>query len=286
MHKPRTAAEFLAVVCILATVAAIVCPLTAGVENPYTAKCAANGKQIANALLLYMAEHDGRFPSSIYAWPEPSRTDTINYLSSLTWTYTWDTSRPNQVWNAASQASWKHIQLRNYIKDDSVWVCPYPRTLYAERYAYGFRISWLPRFPDDFLNGDRGFHDANGVGLTVEEVERLDAAGATKCGARAMPPHKKIMAMCYAIGEWGNKNIGNPPGVYPWIFPSYSHEGGSNFAYVDGHVSWKKMGKGWAPIGYTNLDIDGPPSGLYSVVLSPRAMEQEEQKAVRSGGSK
>lgn len=286
MRKTRSLAELLVVAFVVVCVTGLVVPLVAGMESPYTAKCAANGKQIANALLLYMADYDGRFPSSVGAWPEPSRTNTINYLMSITWTYTWDATKPNQVWNAAGQASWRHVQLRDYIKDDSVWVCPYPRTLYAERYAYGFRMSWMLRSPDDFVNGDRGFNNVDGVGLTVEDVEKLDLKGETKCGPRLMPPHKKIMAMCYAIGEWGNKNIGNPPGVYPWIFPSYSHEGGSNFAYADGHVSWRKMGQGWAPIGYTNLAIDGPPSGLYSVVLSPRAMEQEEQKAVRSGGSK
>jgi len=178
---------------------------------------------------------------------------------------------------------WHYVYLRKYIKDDSVWICPNPRSLYCERYAYGFRCSWLPRNSNNFLDGDTGFCDDNGVGRTIEDVERLDAtSNNTACGPRSMPAHKKIMWMCYAIGEWGNGMLGN--GSYPWIFPCYAHEDGSNYAYADGHVAWQKMGKGWAPIGYTTTAIDGAPSGNYANALT-LCITDRARKISQQGGA-
>lgn len=270
MKRAFSVAELLIIVLVVAFITALVVPLVAGMENVYTAKCAANGKQIVNACLLYMAEYDGRFPSTVQAWPQSARGEIEAYLSSKTWQYTWadGTSWKQTNWNA-TMAQWRFVQLKKYIKDDSAWVCPYPRTMYSERYAYGWRINWLPRSSDNFINGDRGFCDGNGVGRTVEEVEMLDLKGETTCGSRSMPPHKKIIWMCYALGVWAaNGRIGD--GKFPWVFPSCSHEGGTNYAYVDGHVGWAQLGSSWAPVGYTTLQPDNDACDASSVEYSPR----------------
>lgn len=275
--------ELLAVILIIAAVGALVCPLVAGMENPYTAKCAANGKQVVNALLLYMAEYDGRFPS------EPSQAQIDETLARVgTWHYDWYGYR-TKTWNPGMAIN-RYLLLRKYVRDDSVWVCPNPRSLYSERYAYGYRCNWLPRANDNFIDGDAGFRGPDddlvpAVGRTVEEVEAEDLSPSRACGPRAMPPHKKIIAMCYALGEWGN-SIGDPYGKFPFLFPSYTHEEGSNFAYVDGHVSWSKMGRGWAPIGYTKLEIDKPPTGKYSVALSSKFRDWKKTQSGTPGGAK
>lgn len=158
--------------------------------------------------------------------------------------------------------------MHKYVKNEDIWICPSPNTMYSKRYAYGYRISWLPRTSDDFVNGDRRFqisvpnpwpsdakHEGS-MGLTVSEVQVNDRAGKTSCGPRYLPPTRKIMWMCYALGRWANSAVGNPPGQYPWVFPSYAHQDGSVFVYADGHAAWHKMGQGWAPLGYTKLNID------------------------------
>ena len=255
MRKGFTLIELLVVIAIIAILAALLFPVfMSAKQKARTTKCLAHGKQVGTGCIMYMNDNNDRFPAGIGAWPEPSRTDTIDYLKSITWNYNW--SGTNQVWDASSQASWRYIQLKSYVRNEDVWICPDPHTMYAKRYAYGFRMSWLPRSSDDFVNGDRGFHDDNGIGRTISEVQGLDLKGETSCGSRYMPPSQKIMWMCYALGSWARTNVGNPPGVYPWVFPSFAHGEGSVFIYADGHAQWQYMGSGWASFGYTKLPID------------------------------
>ena len=42
----------------------------------------------------------------------------------------------------------------------------------------------------------------DGVGRTIAQVQDLDRRGQTACGSRYMPPTRKIMWMCYALGRW------------------------------------------------------------------------------------
>jgi prepilin-type processing-associated H-X9-DG protein len=278
MRRAFTIVELLLIAIIVSFIVALVVPLLAGSDNVYTIKCAAQGKQVVNACLLYMAEYDGRFPSQ----PSQAQLNAAD-LKFGSWQYNWE-GTGSSTWRPSYMATYRYILLRKYIKDDSVWVCPNPRSLYAERYAYGFRSSWLPRSSENFVDGDTGFDDNNGIGRTVEEVEQLDLRGQTIAGSRYMPPHRKIMFMCYALGEWANGNVG--PGGFPWLFPSYSHEEGSNFAYVDGHVTWSAMGRGWAPIGYTKAHVDDPPSGDYPTALSSMYTGRMQKNLQRGGANR
>ena len=63
--------------------------------------------------------------------------------------------------------------------------------------------------------------------------------------------------MCYALGTTVGAGVGD--GSWPWVWPSYAHQAGTTYVYADGHAAWKKMGKGWAPVGYTNLPVDYAP---------------------------
>jgi prepilin-type processing-associated H-X9-DG protein len=159
-------------------------------------------------------------------------------------------------------AQWKYIQLKPYVKNKEIWICPSPKGHYTMRYAKGFTISWLPRSADDFVDGDRGFiytDPETGITkpLTPAQVEENDLQGITQCGPRRMPPSRKIMWMCYAFGKYGNTLIAS--GGNGWIktmFPDYPHREGTTFVYVDGHAAHKKMGQGWASLGYTNVWMD------------------------------
>lgn len=264
MRKGFTLIELLVVIAIIAILAAILFPVFAKArETARTTKCLSHGRQIGSACLMYMDDYSGRFPSGL----KKSVADTLP-----TWNYTW--AKEVSV-GYGSSFPYRCYYLKKYVKNDDIWLCPSPGTNYTRRYMLKYRSNWLPRNSDDFVNGDRGFQieasrigvneDVNGdgridsgdvVGLTVAEVQANDAKGETSCGKRYMPSAKKIMWMCYALGEWGQGRVGTPADGY--TFPSYTHKNGTNYVYADGHASWQRMGTAWAPAGYTKLAIDNP----------------------------
>jgi prepilin-type N-terminal cleavage/methylation domain-containing protein len=270
-RRAFTLIELLVVIAIIAILAAILFPVfMSAKQKARTMKCLAHGRELGHAMAMYWSDNNDRFPCEI--WDE----NTINRLNlgKYTWEYSWGagTSWHRTTWNGAGQF-FQRYQMRPYVKSEEIWICPDPNTLYAKRYAYGFRQSWNVRSSDGwngskyegFVNGDRGFmgvapHPLDpkktiGVGRTIQEVQALDRKGETTCGARHMPPTRKIVFMCYALGRWAQGGrVGD--GNWPWVFPSYAHHDGSVFVYADGHAAWHKMGQGWAPLGYSKLDID------------------------------
>lgn len=264
MRKGFTLIELLVVIAIIAILAAILFPVFIQARDAAKlSKCLSHGRQLGQATLMYMGDYSDRFP-----WPvdEPTwqaLTTQVNHI--------WDwAGTPNLVettpWKM-NNAQWKYIQLKPYVKNKDIWICPSPKGHYTMRYAKGFLISWLPRTSDDFVDGDRGWiiedpNDPNEpkrkIPLTPAQLELVDQTNTdTACGSRLMPPSKKIMWMCYAFGKYGNQLIAS--GGNGWIrtmFPDYPHREGSTFVYVDGHAAHKKMGQGWAPLGYTKVWMD------------------------------
>lgn len=262
MRKGFTLIELLVVIAIIAILAAILFPVFMNArENAFTTKCISHGKELGTAALMYMDDNGGKFPTiyNKYALYAMGFKD----LPPYDWPYDQD----GPVSKDPEHSQLRLLQLRKYVKNDEIWLCPDPAP-YTLRYVKMFRCSWLPRSADDFVDGDRGFCDGNGqafelggmkfAGRTVFEVLSLDAKGETKCGPRYLTPSKKIMFMCYAFGIEGHRII-NPGTWRQDTFPSYPHGDGSVFVYADGHAQQRKMGKGWAPVGYTNLPIDQAP---------------------------
>jgi len=265
MRKGFTLIELLVVIAIIAILAAILFPVFAKARsNAKTTKCLAHGKELGLACAMYMDDNGGRFPRSL--------TDAeVSALPPLT-PYDWpgDVDTTPRVFSSGL-AQYRLYQLRRYVKNDAIWICPDPSTLYGQRYAFGYQCSWLPRTSDNFVDGDRGFiqwsekyPELNNKPLTVYEViandaSKLDTDGnARKCEPRRLSPSQKIMWMCYSIGIWGKANIGTS-GWKSGIFPSLAHGDGSVFVYSDGHAQRKRMGKAWAPVDYTSSDVDNDP---------------------------
>lgn len=260
-RKGFTLIELLVVIAIIAILAAILFPVFARVtDNAKTAKCVAHGFELAKACFMYMDEWDGRFPRPL----TQAEIDKLEKPGPYDWPGT-----PNRVetyWDP-SISQMKQFQLKPYVKNKEIWICPSPKGDYTKRYAYGFQCSWLPRGTDDFVDGDRGFWEppktpgAPASGRTINEVYALDLNNhETACGPRNLPPSKKIMWMCYAFGDYGNQLIAS--GGQDWkqnMFPDYPHGDGSVFVYADGHAERKRMGHAWAPVGYTKLWMDQDP---------------------------
>jgi prepilin-type N-terminal cleavage/methylation domain-containing protein len=275
-RKGFTLIELLVVIAIIAILAAILFPVfLSAKDKARTIKCMSHGKELGSASLMYMADNGDRFPSLYSCYSEAGYNKAVAYMASITWKYNW--LGVEGTGSAYSQL--QHIQLKRYVKNEAIWICAGQTAGYPSRYSEVYRCSWLPRSSDNFVNGDRGFtqskpipwpsapdHQGN-VGLTVGEVQSNDALGyvlnadgsrtQTACGKRYMPPSKKIMWMCYAIGRWGATAFGNPGPPWGKIrWPSYAHADGSVFVYADGHASFQRMGMGWAPLNYTTVDMD------------------------------
>lgn len=266
MRKGFTLIELLVVIVIIAILAAILFPVFVRVEDrARTQKCLCHGRELAQACLMYMGDNDDRFPSR----PPQSVIDdlTLRVNNRYDWPGTPDVDERSRPWSM-SLAVYKFIILKGYVRNDKIWICPNPIGLYGKRYAYGYLCNWLPRDSDNwnsntnsysgFVDGDRGFQDRYGAGRTPVEVEELDFKGQTACGSRYMPPCRKIFWTCYAMGSWGKANI-NPGTWLETTFPDYPHNKGTVYLYVDGHAAWKKTGKAWAPVGYTNRWMDADP---------------------------
>jgi len=267
MRKGFTLIELLVVIAILAILAAILFPVfTQARDRARTQKCLAHGRELAQACLMYMGDHDDRFPSEVPQSVIDELTLRINHRYDWPGTPSCDESQ--KPWSM-HLATYRCIILKGYVKNDAIWICPNPAGLHGKRYAFGYLCNWFPREEDrdwgtsgnlGFVDGDRGFQDPDaGRGRTANEVMALDLKGESQCGPRYVPPTKKIFWSCYAMGIWGRAHIGGGAWL-PAVFPDYPHNGGTIYVYVDGHAAWKRTGKAWAPVGYTKLSMDEDPS--------------------------
>lgn len=257
MRRGFTLIELLVVIAIIAILAAILFPVfLSAKQKAFVSQCMAHGREIGQAMLMYLDDNNDRFPSQ-------ATQEMMDKFKNYTWTYDWPYSPGVETWGIHYVNEFKFIQLAKYVKNENIWICPSPSGPYGTRYAYGFRCSWL------FLRNKLGYgqdfitypdtpmckpdHPSQGrlIGRTVNEVLANDR---TQYG-RATTPSKKIWALCYGLGP--DIPVEAYPGG-PIITPYYPHQDGSIYVYLDGHARWHEMGCGWAPVGYTNHRMDRP----------------------------
>lgn len=256
-----TLIELLVVIAIIAVLAMLLFPVFVRVmDNAKTAKCVAHGHELSKACFLYMDEWDGRFPRPL------NDAEVAQLGLESPGPYDWPgTPHIVETYWPAGMSQLRQYQLKPYVKNKDIWICPSPKGFYTRRYAYGYQCSWLPRWNDDFVDGDLGFVEPaktpNGqpCGRTIPEVVALELKNRNKCGPRYLPPSKKIMFMCYAFGEYGDTLINNGKDWVEDMFPDYPHGDGSVFVFADGHAKRLRMGMGWAPVGYTKVWMDRDP---------------------------
>jgi prepilin-type N-terminal cleavage/methylation domain-containing protein/prepilin-type processing-associated H-X9-DG protein len=211
-----TLIELLVVIAIIAILAAILFPVFARArEKARQASCQSNLKQIGLAVLMYVQDYDERFPCTPY----------------------WECGRPNN----STTTRWYAV-VQPYVKNAQLFRCPSARSsggwpVPAPPYNGG--INWT----DDMLsygmgrwaecsNSDpyekAGFelaryrYPANTV-LSCDSAHRDD--GASRWEKIAYP------AVCGAGCNPGNQTENNT-----------RHNGGSNIAFIDGHVKFFSAG--------------------------------------------
>ncbi|MDH7601488.1 MAG: prepilin-type N-terminal cleavage/methylation domain-containing protein [Armatimonadota bacterium] len=268
VNQGFTLIELLVVIAIIAILAAILFPVFMSArESALAAQCSSHGRQLGMAMLMYLDDNNGRFPSLA---KNGDITDAeAQYLSQFTWTYDWPGGIKN--WNAATVGgAFRYLYLYKYVKNQDIWICPNPNGLYALKFAYGYRNSWcfltrqfmyepdLSTYPDTaFCSETRMGDPVNGIGRTITEVQALDL----KVWHRNKPPSRKIFAFCYALGPDVACRTETRAGSGIMEPPLYPHKDGTIYVYLDGHARHAVTGCGWAPVGYTDAHIDRPHSG-------------------------
>ena len=210
MKKGFTLIELLVVIAIIAILAAILFPVFARArEKARQASCQSNLKQIALGFAMYVQDYDERFP-----WCCVPRTRSVSQnLDQCPW---W---RPAAV--ASTDIRYDGL-IEPYIKNRQIWVCPS-----ALRDVNSYAT------PRQLLQGSGGCtgQALGKVPYPADHVLCGDGIGTRGyCGTNRSTP---------CSGRWG---IGEGTAAHIEAFEV--HNGGTNLAFVDGHVKWRRSPAG------------------------------------------
>ncbi|MGC8862718.1 MAG: prepilin-type N-terminal cleavage/methylation domain-containing protein [Armatimonadota bacterium] len=253
--KAFTLIELLVVIAIIAILAAILFPVfVKSRENANAMKCLAHGRQLGEAMMMYLDDYNGRFPGGTPA----DISARMQPFQNWKWTWQWK----DHTWTFGPPNAMQLLFLPKYVKSKDIWVCPAPSGPYGMKYAYGYRCSWFffggPKGPSGATAGypDTGFTyteppEMVGIGRVLTDVLGEDRAKYGRPGVAS----KKVFACCYALGP--DVLIEMYAGG-PVVTPYFPHGEGTIYVYMDGHARWQETGCGWAPVRYTNHNIDRP----------------------------
>lgn len=259
MRKGFTLIELLVVIAIIAILAAILFPaFMRARQMAFQTQCGAHGKQLATAMLMYIDDNNGRFPSA-------ASTDLLDKFKNVTWFYDWPgTPWVDAPWGVGAGNDFRYIHLAPYVRNVGIWICPSANNLHSLKYAKGYRECWcfltvqymygndFSTYPDTEFQYDKRRGDPerlDGVGRTLAEVQATDL----QKWHSYRPPSKKVFAFCYALGP--DVHVERYAGG-PYEPPLYPHNEGTIYVYLDGHARWRETGCGWAPVNYTRAHID------------------------------
>ena len=211
-----TLIELLVVIAIIAILAAILFPVFAKArEKAKQASCQSNLKQLTLGVLMYVGDYDERFPCTPF----------------------WKCGRPENNYTSR----W-YVLIQPYVKNEQIFSCPgssfsagwpYPAVGWSGSMVNYGQGNWAECHDQDPYE-ERGFNisqyrtPANSICL-CDSAHRNDGSSRWEKIAYAN--------MC-SVGC----NMQNA------IDDNTRHSGGSNIAFVDGHVKWSSAGaiqSGW-----------------------------------------
>lgn len=226
-RKGFTLIELLVVIAIIAILAAILFPVLAKArQQAKRAMCLSHGRQLGMATLMYVDDNDGVFPGKIYPPYLPPAHPTTGFLG--TWKRVDGSPRDYYV-TAGSYRFWPPFA--SYVKNDAIWICPAARWYYGERYALGYKQSWLPRV--NTWTGWTG-NDAGFCYRTIEMIEK----------EFKHPISEKVMWLCYSLRDQ------SPQDNITLKLPYLAHFDGTVYVFMDGHAAYRKQGRTFLPEGY------------------------------------
>jgi len=264
-----TLIELLVVIAIIAILAAILFPVFAKArEKARQSSCQNNMKQLATAIVAtYANDWDERFPSSVL---------------------------DKAIDKAGINASAWDQQVNSYVKSAGVYKCPSnsfkkysvhePFTVVNGKntktriVSYGFNDQLLGVTASNTAPADRALNKAKG--MTQAAVQ--NPSGTILLGEmKAVGAGKKPKAASAAGGLENSAEIHVPyhvtePGLVEdavgankawnteWGVARDIHSGGSVYAYVDGHVKWKRILATMGPRNPADAFKLDPKSGVYT----------------------
>src|SRR5579872_7473181 len=205
-----TLIELLVVIAIIAILAAILFPVFAQArEKARQATCASNLRQMGTAVMLYAQDYDEQYP--LHQFPSGA-TDYAPLPPA-----------PNRPWDYGDWV-WS---TQPYVKNWGVFLCPS-----AEKLS-GYGGAPTPLFYTNYtLNGYLHLRGMASVENAAETYLLLEGVG-----GRALDGY----GACFPVPRW------NPPDPTVFFYTFFirdglgiHHDGGSIYAYVDGHTKWQR----------------------------------------------
>ena len=219
-----TLIELLVVIAILAILAALLFPVFAlAREKARQTSCLSNAKQIGQAVHLYIDEWDETYPLTRAADGSPIADPA-------------GTADPNVNGGEFIESA---DLLSKYLKGDGVWRCPSDDTPSIDNDGSSLHISYA-------------FNDWFEFGPTVSDV--ADTAQTIYMGERSGQDNGSQ----FEDSRWWNWGGYEPSARDRPLTEQVKqdaatqielarHNGGSNYAYADGHARWRRFEATWAP---------------------------------------
>ncbi len=247
-----TLIELLVVIAIIAILAAILFPVFAQArEKARQTSCASNQKQLVLGVLQYVQDYDETFPLTLFNNDTPSSVTTP-----------WDatpTANPN-----ARKSFWSNA-VEPYIKAFGVYSCPS-----TEERSDIFGVDSVASKGVTFSYTLNGYLNAYSMGQVPDPSSTIMVSEGL--GKINMPRFANAFPL--AIDSSGNimptfspgnldqdASCSTAAGAYGFGFNyDYSwwvHNGGSNYAYIDGHVKFAKNPSQNSP--WASLEDKGQP---------------------------
>ena len=208
-----TLIELLVVIAIIAILTGILFPVFSRVRaNARRTRCQSHMRDVGQALKLYASDHDGFLPS--YSQSHPSWSNALTNTEK-------NTPQPGLV------VTWD-LSIQDHLRNTEILTCPdnpfgkdkraYAMTAYVHRpKTFNGVVSYLGDRMEDIPNN-------SGVVMLFEKGKNLAGSWGDSMGENFHQSHASSSEAGYSTEPF--------------------HLKGKNFCYLDGHVTWFKVGQG------------------------------------------